>query len=244
LLIDAGGSASAEFDTGDFIVAPFLRSRKILKVDYLLVSHPRVDHYGGMKSIVEQFAPEEFWAGPSKGRTARYEGLEEAVDRAGVKKLYLSSRDPCRVIEQVKICVLYPAEDKTGDLSVVLRLSFGEVDLLFSGDIDAKDEAALLRTGADLSSAVIKVPRHGSATASAEEFVAAVKPKLAIFSVGQRNSFGLPRDEVLANYTAAGAEVLRTDRDGAITIETDGRAIRYRTYRRGTTGTLPQSFIR
>ena len=244
LLIDAGGSASPEFDTGDFIVAPFLRLRKILRVDYLLVSHPRVDHYGGMKSIVEQFAPEEFWSGPGKGRTARYEGLEEAVDRAGIKKLYLSSRDPCRVIEQVKICVLYPVDDKTGDLSAVLRLSFGEVDLLFASDIDAKDEAALLRTGADLSSAVVKVPRHGSATASAEEFVSAVRPRLAIFSVGQRNSFGLPRDEVLVNYTAAGAEILRTDRDGAITIETDGRTIRYRTYRSGTTGTLSKSFIR
>jgi competence protein ComEC len=243
LLIDAGGSASAEFDTGDFIVAPFLRSRKILKVDYLFVSHPRVDHYGGMKSIVEQFAPAEFWLGPSKGRTARYEGLEEAVDRAGVKKVYLGSRDPCRMIEQVKICVLYPAEDKTGDLSVVLRLSFGQVDLLFAGDMDAKGEAALLGGGADITSAVIKVPRHGSAAASTEEFVAAVKPKVAVFSVGQRNAFGLPRDEVLANYIAVGAEALRTDLDGAITIETDGQTIRYRTFRSGTTGTLPQSFI-
>ena len=238
LLIDAGGSASAEFDTGDFIVAPFLRSRKILNVDYLLVSHPRVDHYGGMKGIVEQFAPAEFWSGPSKGRTARYEGLEEAVEKAGVKKIYFSSRDPCRTIEQVKVCALYPPEDKTGDLSVVLRLTFGRVDLLFAGDIDAKGEAALLGGSADITSDVIKVPRHGSVTASTEEFVAAVKPRLAILSVGQRNAFGLPREEVLANYTAGGAEILRTDRDGAVTIETDGRSIRYRTFRSGKRGEI------
>ena len=238
LLIDAGGSASAEFDTGDFIVAPFLRSRKILKIDYLLVSHPRVDHYGGMKSIVEQFAPEEFWSGPSKGRTARYEGLEEAVDKAGIEKIYLSGRDPCRTIEQVKICALYPPEDKTGDLSVVLRFSFGQVDLLFAGDLDAKGEAALLGGGAELASAVVKVPRHGSTTASTEEFVAAVEPKLAIFSVGQGNAFGLPREEVLANYASAGAHILRTDHDGAITIETDGQSIRYRTFRSGKRGEI------
>ena len=239
LLIDAGGTASGEFDTGEAIVAPFLRSRKILKVDYLLVSHPRVDHYGGMRSIVEQFAPAEFWSGPSKGRTARYEGLEEAVEQAGIKRVYLGSREPCRAIEQVRLCAVYPAEDRTGDASVVLRLSFDKVHFLFTGDIDGKDEKILLGGGADLSSAIVKVPRHGSLSSSTEEFIGAVKPKLAVFSVGLRNAFGLPREEVLARYSAAGAEILRTDQDGAITIETAGRNIRYRTHRsnrRGQTG--------
>ena len=231
LLIDAGGTATGEFDTGEAIVAPFLRSRKILKVDYLVVSHPRVDHYGGMRTIVEEFAPSEFWSGPSKGRTVRYEDLEEAVKSAGLKRVYLSSRDPCRGIEQVRICVLYPAEDRTGDTSVVLRLSFGRAHFLFAGDVDRRDEKVLLQEGADLSSAVIKVPRHGSVTSSTEDFVTAVKPKLAIFSVGHRNPFGLPRQEVVSRYFAAGAEVLRTDQDGAITIETDGENVRYRNFR-------------
>ncbi|MBI3000180.1 MAG: DNA internalization-related competence protein ComEC/Rec2 [Deltaproteobacteria bacterium] len=230
LLIDAGGTVTGEFDTGEAIVAPFLRSRKILRVDYLVVSHPRVDHYGGMRTIVEEFAPSEFWSGPSKGRTVRYEDLEEAVKSAGLKRVYLSSRDPCRRIEQVRICVLYPAEDRTGDTSVVLRLSFGRAHFLFAGDVDRRDEKVLLQEGADLSSAVIKVPRHGSLTSSTEDFVAAVKPKLTIFSVGHRNLFGLPRQEVVSRYSAAGAEVLRTDQDGAITIETDGKNVRYRTY--------------
>lgn len=238
LLIDAGGTATGEFDTGEAIVAPFLRSRKILKVDYLFVSHPRVDHYGGMRTIVEEFAPSEFWSGLSKGRTARYEDLEEAVKSAGLKRVYLSSRDPCRAIEQVRICVLYPAEDRTGDTSVVLRLNFGRANFLFAGDIDRRDEKVLLQEGADLASAVIKVPRHGSVTSSTEDFVAAVKPKLTIFSVGHRNPFGLPRQEVVSRYSAAGAEVLRTDQDGAIVIETNGENVRYRTYQSGKKGTL------
>lgn len=231
LLIDAGGTATGEFDTGEAVVAPFLRSRKILQIDYLLVSHPRVDHYGGMRSIVEEFAPSEFWSGLSKGRTARYGDLEEAVERAGLKRVYLSSRDPCRAIEQVKLCVLYPPEDRTGDASVVARLSFGRVSILFAGDIERRDERILLESEADLSSAVIKVPRHGSVTSSTEDFVAAVKPKLAIFSVGHRNPFGLPREEVISRYRAVGSEIFRTDQDGAIIIETDGEKLRYRTYR-------------
>jgi competence protein ComEC len=236
LLIDAGGTASNEFDTGDFIVAPFLRSRKILKVDYLLVSYPRIDHYGGMRSIVEQFAPAEFWSGPSKGRTARYEGLEEAVEQAGIKRIYLGSREPCRSIEEVELCAVYPPEDKTGDAPVVLRLSFGRVHVLFGSDLDGKDEKLLLGSRAKLASAVVKVPRHGSLGSSTEEFIKAVKPKLAVFSAGLRNAAGLPREEVVARYTAAGAAILRTDQDGAITIETDGKTIRYQTYRTGKRG--------
>jgi competence protein ComEC len=238
LLIDAGGTASAEFDTGEFIVAPFLRWRKILRVDYLLVTTPRVDHYGGMRSIVEQFAPAEFWSGPGQGRTARYEGLEEAVERAGIQRVYLGGGAPCREIEGVNVCSLYPPDDRSGDASVVLRLGFGKSHFLFAGDIEAKDERILVRDGGDLSSALLKVPRHGSLGASSEEFVAAVKPRLTVFSVGLRNPFGVPREEVLSRYAAAGGEILRTDRDGAITIESDGKRIRYWTYRSGKKGAI------
>ncbi|HEY3303248.1 MAG TPA: DNA internalization-related competence protein ComEC/Rec2 [Candidatus Binatia bacterium] len=236
LLIDAGGSAGGEFDIGGAIVAPFLRSRKILKVDYLLVSHPRVDHYGGMRTVVEEFAPVEFWSGPGKGRTARYEDLEGAVERSGVKRIYLGSREPCREVEGVKLCVVYPPDDDNDEGSVVLRLSFDRVRFLFGSDIDGRDEKLLLADGANISSAVVKAPRHGSVSSSTDAFVAAVKPRLAIFSVGSRN--GLPHENVLGRYAAAGAKILRTDQDGAITIETDGRRIRYRTYRSGKRGEL------
>jgi competence protein ComEC len=237
LVIDAGGSASGEFDTGGAIVAPFLRSRKILKVDYLLVSHPRVDHYGGMRTVVEEFAPLEFWSGPGKGKTARYEDLDEAVERSRVKRIYLGARDPCREVEGVKVCAVYPPDDDRDEGSVVLRLSFDKIHLLFGGDIDAKDENFLVSNGANLSSAVVKAPRHGSRESNTDAFVAAVKPQLAIFSVGSRN--GLPHESVLARYASTGSEILRTDRDGAITIESDGRSLRYQTYRSGKSGELP-----
>lgn len=230
LVIDAGGSPTGEFDTGEGIVAPFLRSRKILKVDYLLLSHPRVDHYGGMRAIVEEFAPSEFWSGTAKGGALRYEELERTLERSRIKRVILSSRAPCRWIGRAELCVLYPPEEKGGEASIVASLRFGEARFLFAGDIEKRDEKALLRERPALSSAVLKVPRHGSATASSEEFIAAVRPRLAIISGGRRNPFGLPRQEVLLRYAAAGAEVLRTDRDGAITVETDGKSIRYQTY--------------
>lgn len=242
LLVDAGGTATGEFDTGEGIIAPFLRARKILKVDYLLVTHPRVDHYGGMRTLVERFAPAEFWSGPSKGRTVRYEEMDAAVQKSAIRKISLSSREPCRFIDGVKLCVLYPAESNGGDFSVVIRLSFGEVHFLFASDIEGRDEKLLLHQQTDLSSAVLKVPRHGSLSSSTEEFITAVKPQLAIFSVGRRNAFGLPREDIVARYAKLGSQILRTDQDGAIIVETDGTRIRYHTYLSGKAGVLMPGF--
>ncbi|HET8564189.1 MAG TPA: DNA internalization-related competence protein ComEC/Rec2, partial [Candidatus Binatia bacterium] len=238
LLIDAGGTMTGEFDTGESIVAPYLRSRKILKVDYLLVSHPRVDHYGGMRTIVREFGPKEFWSGPSRGRTNRFEELEEELESARVRQLQLTDQEVCRAIDHVLLCVLYPSVVASGDVSVVVRLSFGKTSFLFAGDIEKRDEKALLEKPIELSSTVLKVPRHGSHTSSTDEFVAKVSPKLAIISVGERNRFGWPREEVISRYREAGSEILHTGRDGAVTVETDGKTLRYHTYRSGKTGVL------
>ena len=238
LVIDAGGAALGDFDTGESIVGPFLRSRKILKVDYLFLSHPRVDHYGGMRSIAMEFAPAEFWAGPSKGKTIRFDDLEEALDHARIKRITLSDQEPCRAIDGVKLCALYPPPDGGDDASVVLRLEFGKVRFLFAGDLDKRDEQRLQSKAEQLRSPVLKVPRHGSAGSSTQEFVTAVRPSLAIFSVGSRNPFGFPRDEVVARYREVGAEILRTDEDGAVIIQTDGATIRYIGYKSGKKGML------
>jgi competence protein ComEC len=236
LVIDAGGTALGDFDTGESIIGPFLRSRKILRVDYLFLSHPRVDHYGGMRSIAMEFAPAEFWSGPGKGKTTRFDDLEEALERGHVKRVSLSDQEPCRTIDDVKLCVLYPPPSGPEDTSVVLRLEFGKVQFLFAGDIDKREELFLQQKASALRSAVLKVPRHGSASSSTQEFVTAVRPSLAIISAGARNPSGLSRDEVAARYRKVGAEVLRTDEDGAIIVESDGSTIRYRGHKSGKKG--------
>jgi competence protein ComEC len=237
LLIDAGGTATGEFDTGEAIVAPYLRSRKILKVDYLLVSHPRIDHYGGMASIVREFTPDEFWSGAVKGRTRRFEDLDEIVDRSKVKRITLTNEAPCRSIEGVNLCFLYPSADRNDDVSVVLQLQYGKARLLFAGDIDKRDEQVLSQKPARVNSAVMKVPRHGNAAASTPEFISAVQPKLAVVSGTTRNA--RPQKQELANrYRDAGAEILRTEEDGAIIVTTDGNDLRYESVKSGKRGEI------
>ena len=160
------------------------------------------------------------------------------MDSARIKRITLSDQEPCRVIDGVRLCALYPPPDEGDDASVVLRLEFGKIRFLFAGDLDKRDERRLQSKAEQLRSPVLKVPRHGSAGSSTQEFVAAVRPSLAIFSVGSRNPFGFPRDEVVARYQEVGAEILRTDEDGAIILETDGATIRYRGYKSGKKGAV------
>ncbi len=237
LLIDAGGSATGEFDTGEAIIAPFLRARKILKVDYLMVTHARIDHYGGMQTIIKEFAPTEFWSGAAKGKTPRFEDLEETLGQASIRRVTMHAQNPCRIIDAVRLCVLYPQSDNTQDTSVVLRLEYGKIRFLFAGDIEKRDERLLQVRSAEIRSAVLKVPRHGSATASSDEFVAAVQPKFAVFS-GGRAQPAEAREEVLNRYRRTGAEILRTDEDGAIIFESDGSTLRYRGYKTGKRGII------
>ncbi|HMA81616.1 MAG TPA: DNA internalization-related competence protein ComEC/Rec2 [Candidatus Binatia bacterium] len=236
LLIDAGGAAVGDFDTGENIVAPFLRARKILKVDYLVVSHARVDHYGGMNAIVKEFSPREFWSGAARGQTRRFEELEESLERFRIPRIALNDRQPCRALGAVKICALYPPADKSDDSSMVLRLEFGKLRYLFAGDIDKRDEALLLDRAEDIRSTVIKVPRHGSATASTREFIAGAQPKLAILSGGARSRSEAGREEVAERYRQAGAQVLGTFDDGAIIVDSDGTKLRYTGYKSGKKG--------
>ena len=237
LLIDAGGTATGEFDTGEAIVGPYLRSRKILKVDYLLVSHPRIDHYGGMGSIVREFTPDEFWSGAAKGRTRRFEELDDILDRSKIQRVSLTNEAPCRSIERVKLCFLYPPADRNDDVSVVVQLHYGKARLLFAGDINKRDEQFLAQIPVRINSAVVKVPRHGSAAASTPEFISAVQPRLAVVSGTTRNA--RPEKQELADrYRAAGADILRTEEDGAIIITTDGNDLRYESAKSGKRGEL------
>jgi competence protein ComEC len=238
LLIDAGGTASGEFDTGEGIVAPFLRSRKILKVDFLLVSHPRIDHYGGMRTIVNEFSPREFWAGSSKGQTSRFDDLEAALERTKITRVPMTAGEPCRIFDEVKFCVLFPPPDKGDDASVVMRLEYGKLRYLFAGDVDKRGEAWLAQNPKDLRSTIVKIPRHGSATANTAEFIAAVRPRVAVISAGVRARSGVQREEVAGRYRDSGAEVLSTHEDGAITLETDGTSVRYSGYKSGKKGEL------
>ena len=111
------------------------------------------------------------------------------------------------------------------DDSIVLELRWRDVSVLLTGDIGKAVERALTAKLAPARLRVIKVPHHGSLTSSTEEFIRALHPTVAVVSVGRANHFGHPVPEVVERYKAAGAEIFRTDQDGAVTLDTDGSSL-------------------
>src|SRR5262249_43025934 len=111
------------------------------------------------------------------------------------------------------------------DDSLVLRLRFGDVETLLTGDAGREFEEGFAAREPPAPIRLLKVGHHGSRTSSSARFVAAFRPQMAFVSVGRGNLFGHPSPEVVARYEQIGAAVFRTDLDGAITIETDGARV-------------------
>ncbi len=235
MVIDAGGFTSQTFDSGRAIVAPFLWQQKIGRLDTLVLSHPNLDHYGGLEFLAEHFGVTAFWFnGEDRPDSRRFRRLTATLQENDIQTHTLCRDTPDREIGGVRIQILHPPCGPTGldtnDASLVLRLSHGEVDILFSGDVEGAGEGTLLITPAPLQSEILKVPHHGSRSSSTQPFLEAVSPEIAIASLGYRNRFRFPAPEVVDRYERQGSALLRTDQVGTVTVRSNGESYRVETF--------------
>jgi len=238
MLIDGGG-LYGDFDVGEKVVAPFLWERRILRVDYLVLSHPEPDHYKGLIFIAQHFRPREFWHSGMTSDASSYRELLTVIQKKGVRMVQVKDGF-ARSIGGARLEALHPMEGwMPGDRhkrgwvnnnSLVLRMVFGEHTFLFTGDIEGEAETRLLKAGKDLRAHVLKVPHHGSKTSSTYSFVKEVSPRYAVFPVGYKNIFHFPSKWVVNRYEGCGCQILRTDLDGAVTVLSDGKRLAVRTY--------------
>jgi len=227
MLIDGGGTNNPDFDTGERVVAPFLRSKGVKRIDYMVLSHAQQDHMGGLLFVARNMEVGEFWWN-GEGDLGR---LGAALDANGVVKRTVNSSTGTAKAGNAEIEFLNSsggADLDTNDNSLVMKVSFGERSFLFTGDIGEKAEKLL--AGKDVRADVLKAPHHGSKYSSTADFLSAVRPSTVVISAGRLNSFGFPHREALERYRDAGAEVLRTDTMGAVIIETDGKGLQKKGY--------------
>ena len=235
MLVDAGGAAGSSFDVGDRVVAPVIRAAGHRRLDVLALTHGDPDHIGGAPSILREFRPREVWEGIPVPRFAPLTALRMAAQAQGARWANVYAADHV-AIDGVDVVVHHPRradwerQKVRNDDSIVLELRWRNVSVVLAGDAGVAAEREMAPSFVPARLRVVKIGHHGSLTSSGADFVRALKPSVAIVSAGRSNHFGHPVPEVLERYRSAGAEVFRTDRDGAVTVESDGYSLDVRTF--------------
>lgn len=237
MLVDTGGApfGGGNFDIGDRVLRPALWAQGIRKVDSLLVTHGDPNHLGGAAAIVESFGVRTLIEGIAVPGHGAFDKLRDAA-RARHARLR-----PVRTGErwkegEVDVRVISPDPPDwerrrvRNDDSVVLEIRYGDVAMLLTGDISADVERQILPRLSRAPIRVLKVAHHGSRTSTSDALLEAWRPQIALVSCGRGNRFGHPAPDVVARLERSGARIYRTDRDGAITLTTDGRSVTVTTY--------------
>ena len=242
MLIDGGGFFNDDFDIGKYVVAPFLWHEKIRRIDIVILTHVHPDHLNGLKFIMENFNVGEVWSSGQESYTESFQSFKKILTTRNIPCRLVSAASLPDPIDGVHVRIMNPVVpvsksddpdnfDETNNLSVVTKLTYGAVGILLPADISEPTEDRLIHQGVKINSDVLFVPHHGGLTSSTESFLDNVRPRIAIVSCGKDNIFRLPHPDVLDRYHTRKIKVLRTDRDGAVTVTTDGRDLRIQSTR-------------
>ncbi|HUF20476.1 MAG TPA: DNA internalization-related competence protein ComEC/Rec2 [Burkholderiales bacterium] len=227
LLFDAGPAFSASMDAGERFVVPYLRGEGVRRLDAMLVSHDDTDHSGGAVAVLSALPVTRLWS--SLPQTHAAHGYATISERCVHGQAW--------EWDSVRFEVLHPqaasyneSRLRDNDRSCVLRISSAHGTVLIPGDIESRSEQDLLRDPrAVLAADILVAPHHGSRTSSSDKFIAAVRPRHVVFTVGHRNRFGHPHPQVVARYRSHGVQLHRTDVAGAVTfrLAANGTEIRH-----------------
>jgi competence protein ComEC len=238
VLVDAGGSQF--WDVGHQVVVSALARQGIRNLDAIIISHPDLDHIGGVEPVMEEMQVK--WLGVSQPTypAEEYRELERIRTSQGIPVVKLAQGQRLNLEPELDVTVIYPERSETigqisgnsyNDSSLVVRVQYGRISFLLTGDVEKKGMEKLVETGTLKQATVVKVPHHGSRGSLHEPFYDAARPRTAVISVGANNTFGHPAPEVVEFLRGQGIQVYRTDQHGAIIFGSDGQRLWVETVR-------------
>jgi beta-lactamase superfamily II metal-dependent hydrolase len=220
MLVDAGPPESEQY------VVSYLEKQGIKKINYLVATHPHLDHIGGFEKVLENFDIGSIYMPKVTANTKAFENALLSIEKKGLK--IKVAKAGVSVIDQDKLQVGFVGPVDTGyedlnNYSAVTRIQYGETAFLLTGDTGTLSENQMIASGANLKADVLKVGHHGSSHSSSIRFLAAVSPQYAVISVGVGNDYGHPSEKTIAKLNKAGIKILRTDQLRTIVFSSDGR---------------------
>lgn len=223
ILIDAGTVDSKAY------LKAYLDACGIKTISYFICSHPHDDHIGGADMILDSYSVETLLMPDTLSYSYTFEALLDGIEKHGVNA-EISELGSEYTLGDITMKVLAPIEttDEMNNMSLVIKLTYGETSFVFTGDAEAASEQLMLEyyDVDELDCDFLKVGHHGSDTSSAKAFLEALSPKIAAVSCAKENSYGHPRGEVLQRLADSGCEtILRTDTMGTSVVRSDGTEI-------------------
>jgi competence protein ComEC len=219
MLIDGG-----EADSG---ALAYLQAHGIDHVDVMVATHPDKDHIGGLVEVLHALPVAQVVTNGEADTGKTYEGFLGAIEEAEAVPAEVKRGDQLH-LGSLTLTVLNPGGSLTGDLdedSLVLRLAYGKTSFLFTGDAGGGAEADMLASGEELSADILKVGHHGSSTSSSPAFLAAVRPRVAVYSADGKSSEH-PSKKTIAALADVGCQVYGTDVNGSVVVTSDGTTSR------------------
>ncbi len=234
MLVDGGNSAA----DGREVIVPYLQSHGCDPLNVLVLTHPDADHVGGLPTVLRSIPVKAVVLTGQLHTTQIYaeflQEVQEAKKKHGTKVIKGLAGAKIPFDPAVKVEILAPGTKavKTDDMnnaSIVIKLTYGQVGVLLTGDAEREEEQWMIAHKADLHAQILKVSHHGSRNGSSDQFLKAVGAEIGLISCGADNRYGHPHAEVLERLARHGFKVYRTDRQGTIEVLIDGRGYQVKT---------------
>jgi len=210
-------------------VVNYLKSQQVKELAAVIATHPHEDHIGGLDTVMKSFPVKAVYMPNISNTTKTYEEFVSAVTSSGAKRIQAKAGVTFDVpgLSGQFIAPNGSGYEDLNNYSAVLRLTFGKITFLFTGDAEGISESEMLNTRQKVKADVLKVGHHGSSTSTSVAFLKAVSPKYSIICVGEGNDYGHPKASTLSKLSGAGVQVFRTDQDGTIVATSDGESVSF-----------------